>query len=181
MKRSLIYITLCLVCCCSNCINDESTRRIETKTNSTIIPTYKWDNKEFEAAIDNYCKYADSSEHRDSDYIYVEAEKRNDCTVFVILLAGGAYAFVNGTKPVIDFVKYKNYDILLVGDFPNQILNIEKNRKLNVEDIVKVRFPLEYERYVKMKLFAPPLIYDYMNMTLTFKERKLINRKIEYY
>lgn len=142
-----------------------------------------WGNKDFKTAIDNYCQYVDSVSYRNNfDYIYVESNIKNDSTEFVIYLCGGSYDFLNEKERIIDFFVYKKYDILLLGDFPNEIVKINKNVHLNIiNDIVKKRYPADYEKYLNDKRSVGPLIYDYMNMILIFKGDRLISCKREYY
>lgn len=142
-----------------------------------------WENKDFKTAIDNYCQYVDSVSYRNNfDYIFVESNIKNDSTEFVIYLCGGSYDFLNEKERIIDFFNYQKYDILLIGDFPNEIVKINKNANLNIiNDIVRKRYPVDYEKYLNDKRSVGPLIYDYMNMILLFKGDRLISCKRQYY
>jgi len=142
-----------------------------------------WNNKEFANAIDNYCQYIDSikSEHT-NEYLYVEARNCNDSIVFIIALVGGSYDFLYSQDMIVDFFTYHGFDILLLGDFPNEIVRVEKNKNLNIiDDIVKIRYPDDYNKYLKDKNSVAPLIYDYMDMTLVFRNNKLISCKRQYH
>lgn len=142
-----------------------------------------WENKDFGMAVNNYCKYLDSVGYKHNfDYIFVKATTRNDSTLFLIYLCGGSYHFLKEQEEVIDFIQYKGYDILLKGDFPNRIVNIKRNDKLDIiDDIIKERYPKDYEKYVKNNNPVAPLIYDYMDITLIFKGTKLISYKKQSY
>jgi hypothetical protein len=144
---------------------------------------YKIWNNEFKEALNNYYSYVDSVNYKQGfDYIYIEATQNRDSVLFLIYLCGGSYDFINEKDKIIDFYSYKGKDILFVGDFPNNIMNIQRNIKLNViDDIVKVRYPEDYIKYLEDEHSVGPLIYDYMDMTLTFKHNKLISCKRQYY
>jgi hypothetical protein len=143
-------------------------------------------NKEFESAINDYCRYLDTLpkyEYKDGfDYIYIEASQSEDITSFLITLWGGSYKFMNRQDKIKGFFKYKNYDILLFGDFPNEIVDIKVSINLNsINEIVQKRYPTDYNKYLKDKSTVGPLMYDYMNMTLIFKGDQLITYKREIY
>ena len=142
-----------------------------------------WKNNEFESAINQYITYLDSvNNNLDSDYIYIEANQMNDSTKFNIYLWSGAYPFLNYSDKFIDFFKYKKHNVLLIGDFPNPVLRIKKNVKINViNDIIKKRFPKDYEKYIRDNNSVGPLLYDYMDMTLIFKQDQLFSLKRQYY
>ncbi|MDP4202533.1 MAG: hypothetical protein Q8861_07540 [Bacteroidota bacterium] len=142
---------------------------------------FKVDNKTFESALNQYCCYVDSlNEYRkDFDFIEIDAKKNQNCTYFKIHLSGGGYPFIH--KSVIDFLKYKKYDVILVGDYPNEIITVHKNQKINpVVDILKERYPEDYKKYTVDKRLVPPLIYDYKILKLKFVNRKLIYSEISY-
>jgi len=138
-----------------------------------------WKNVDFDTAMEKYCKYIDSVTYKkDFDYVYVEATKRNDSTEFVIYLCGGSYDFLNEKERIVGFYVYKGFDILLLGDFPNEIVNIKKNIQLStINKIILKRYPGDYEKFLIDEHSVGPLIYDYMNMTLIFKGEKLIKFK----
>jgi hypothetical protein len=142
-----------------------------------------WKNKEFKQAIDSYCEYVDSVGFKPNfDYIYIEALKSLDSTVFFVYLVGGAYDFLVDSKKIVDFIIYNKNDIMFIGDFPNDVVEIKKNKRLNIiDDILKVRYPNDYNKYLQDKHSVGPLIYDSMNMTLVFKKNKLISCKRQYY
>jgi hypothetical protein len=136
----------------------------------------KFNNVELSKAIENYCFYLDSlKDLKASDYIYMESFDFKDSIIFKISLVGGSYYFLNEQERIIDFGFYNDYQILLLGDFPNAVVNNKKNKQFNVIDnIVKKRFNEDYIKYLNDKLSIAPLIYDYMTLTLTFKEGKLV-------
>jgi len=142
-----------------------------------------WMNKDFKTAIDNYYSYLDSIEFdQDYDFILIDAIENKDSTIFEICLYGGSYCFLSKPESIVDFLSYRKFDVLLVGDYPNEIVNIEKNRNLNtIQDIVKIRYPNDYTKYLKNKHSIGPLIYDYMDMTLVFRNNKLISCKRQYH
>lgn len=142
-----------------------------------------WSSKDFEAAIDSYCQYVDSVGFKNKfDYIHIKAEKHDSKVTFTVHLTGGAYRFLNESNEIIDFFPYKGHDILLIGDFPNEIANINKNKRIDItNDIIKRRYPEDYKRYLDNINLVGPLIYDYMTMILIFKEGKLISCKRQYY
>lgn len=145
-----------------------------------------WKNREFDSAINDYCRYLDTlpiHEYKNGfDYIYIEATQKEDITSFSITLWGGLYNFLKRQDKIKGFFKYKNYDIMLFGDFPNIIVDTKMDIDLNSWiDIVKKRYPTDYCKYLKDNSSVGPLLYDYMNMTLIFKEDKLITYKRQIY
>jgi len=141
-----------------------------------------WGNNEFEKAINAYCTYADSVRFRsDFEYICIEGSTRGDSSFFVICVDGGSHIFVTETDRIIDFFNYKNHNILLVGDFPNKIVNISKNKRLDpIEDIVKNKYPSDYQDYHDSDYHNGPLIFDFKSMYLIFKKDKLIYFKFSW-
>ena len=137
-------------------------------------------NKEFVKQIDSYLTYIDSTEiyEKDYDYIYIKSICRNDTSYFIIYISGGAYDFTNSKYDFIDFIKYKDYDILLKGDFPNRIVNVLKNenKKLSLE-IVKERYPNAYKEYLINPNRVAPLCGDPKEIELWFYKDKLIYKK----
>jgi len=147
-----------------------------------------FENKDFRDNIDFYLKYlSDKDYNKEHEYIYIRAElsktKTTTKTTFIIYLVGGIYDFFNESKKIIDFIDYKNYNMLLVGDFPNNVVNIKKNMNLNIStDILEKYFKKDYEKYKLTKREPAPEIYDYMNMTLEFNDKgHIILMKCEYY
>jgi len=141
-----------------------------------------WENNDFEKAINAYCTYADSVGYlKNFDYILIEGIKRGDSIFFKVFLWGGAYIFITEKERIIDFINYKNHDMLLLGDFPNSIVDISKNKHLNpVEDIVKNRYPSDYRNLFYYNRDIGPLIYDYKTMDLIFTKNKLIYFKFSW-
>ena len=137
----------------------------------------------FKKALDDYTKYIDSiGYNKDSEYIYIEAKRVSDSTKMLIYLDGGSYSFIAEKDYIIDLFSYGNYNVLLVGDFPNEIIKIKKNEDLNVlEDIVRKKYPTDYEKYVMDDHSVVPLIYDSMNLKLIFKNGKLCYCKKQYF
>ena len=142
-----------------------------------------WGNREFESAINQYINYLDSVEYNlDSDYICIEANQMNDSTKFNIYLWAGAYPFIRYSDTFIDFIKYKKHNLLIIGDFPNRVLRVNKNVKINIiNDIIKKKYPKDYEKYLLDNMSVSPLLYDYMDMTLIFKQDRLLSLKRQYY
>jgi len=139
------------------------------------------ENKTFESAFNQYCYYIDSlNEYRQCfDFIEIDAKKSHNYTYFKIHLSGGGYPSIH--KSIIDFLKYKKYDVILVGDYPNEIITLHKNQNLNpIIDIIKKRYPEDYKKYIIDKRLVPPLIYDYKILKLKFANHKLIHSEISY-
>jgi hypothetical protein len=145
-----------------------------------------WKNKEFESAINDYCRYLDTLPNYEIrngfDYIFIEATQNEDITSFIITLSGGSYNFLNQQDNIKGFFRYKNYDILLLGDFPNEIVDIKMNLTVNsINEIVRKRYPTDYNKYLKDQSSVGPSMYDYMNLTLIFKGDILITYKRQIY
>lgn len=140
-------------------------------------------NKTFEDELTNYCNYLDTVEYKKGfDFIYVDAHVNNDSVVFKIYLSGGSYALLEYEKSIIDFINFRGFDVLLLGDFPNKVVPIPRNQSLKVLDnIVKKRYPNEYDMIIKKNVIPAPVIYDYMSMNLVFIKGKLICSKRVYY
>lgn len=140
-------------------------------------------NRAFEGELTNYCNYLDTVEcKKDYDYILIKATSYKDSVTFEIYLNNGAYEFLEYKDSIIDFFNFKGYDVMLLGDFPNEVVSNAENQKLNVlEGIVKNRYPKEYKKYLQNKEIPAPLIYDYMSMNLVFLKGKLICSKRTYY
>jgi hypothetical protein len=146
---------------------------------SPEILKQKIGNKNFESALNEYYEYLDSITNRQGSYVIVNAEQLNGSLVISIHFGGGSYNFFH--ENVVDFLSYKNYDVLLIGDFPNKIINIIKTKKSNIENIVKKRYPDDYRNYLLDKSSVGPLMYDYMKMILVFKNNKMISCERVYY
>jgi hypothetical protein len=140
-------------------------------------------NRDFDAALSNYLSYADSVHYKNGfDYIVVDALQDKDSLKVSIYMLGGSYIFLETPNKIIDFINFKDHDILLYHDFPNDIINIKQNMKLNIiGDIVKKRYPNDYKKYSNDKNSVAPLIYDYMSMRLVFKKDKLVRCSRQYY
>ena len=107
--------------------------------------------------------------------IRIDAEEAGDSTVFSIYLDGGASPFLNETNRIRGFFRYKKYDLLLSGDYPNRIVHFERHQNLNLlENVVKVRYPDAYKKYLKDKSPVAPIMSDNMGMTLVFKKNRLV-------
>jgi hypothetical protein len=143
-------------------------------------------NKDFLVHLDEYIKYVDSSGSykNNHDYIYLEAIKSKDTTKLIITLVGGSYEFLKHPyrTNIIDFFNYRGYKILLIGDFPNDIIQNKLNENLNIDnEIVKKYYPEDYSKWQKDSLSVGPLIYDYMGIFLTYKNNNLIYYHKQYY
>ena len=141
-------------------------------------------NKDFLMQLNSYIEYIDSTkEYKDDfDFIYLRALNRDDTVNFDIYLNGGSYTFFHDKAMIKDFLKYKSYHILLIGDYPNEIVKVGLNKHLDIiKDIVQKYYPNDYLKYQKDTLSIGPLIYDYMNLSLTFKKDKLLSIRKQYY
>jgi hypothetical protein len=140
-------------------------------------------NKTFEDELTNYCNYLDTVGYKKGfDFIYVDAHVNNDSVVFKIHLSCGSYELLEYEKSIIDFISFKGFDVLILGDFPNTVVPISHNQSLKVLDnIVKKRYPNEYAMIIKKNEIPAPVIYDYMSMKLVFLKGKLICSKRVYY
>ena len=136
------------------------------------------ENKDFLKGIQEYYKYLDSLKvDKDYHYVIVDATKKHDSTELVIYYYGGSYPFFNNKGRFIDFFNYEGYDLFFLGDFPNPVLNITCKKQLNIlNDIIKKKFPNEYKYYVKGNYIAEPLICDYMELNLLFRNNKLVRK-----
>ena len=156
----------------------------EKKQEKHKLDSVIFENKDFRDNIDLYLKYlSDKNYHKEHEYIYARAETSKTKTSFLIYLSGGSYHFFNDSLKIIDYIDYKNYKILLVGDFPNNVVNIKKNLHLNIsKDILLKYFKKDYEKF-KLNGYEPaPEIYDYMSMKLEFnKKGNIILTKCQYY
>jgi hypothetical protein len=140
--------------------------------------------KDFLSHLDSYLAYVDSTKEytNDFDYIYLESLIHNDSIDFVITLYGGSYTFLKEKARIRDFISYKAYNILFIGDFPNEIVHIRQNNHLDVtEDIVKRFYSNDFIKYKNDTLSVGPLTFDYMAMYLTYRNGKLISEKRQYY
>lgn len=82
----------------------------------------------------------------------------------------------------VDFFEYKGYDILLLGDFPNDVIRISKNKKIDmIEDLVRVKYPQDYQDYLKDPHSVKPLPGEEMEMVLTFCKNRFISCKRNYF
>lgn len=143
-----------------------------------------FENKEFCNYLNSYLQYLDSinDSNKEFDYICIQSKTKKDTTFLTIHLSGGAYRFISYKSEVIDFINYKTYKVLLIGEFPNKVLEINKNNHLDItKDILLKYYRKEYEKFLESSSPIPPLIYDYMTMYLIFKNDKLLSCKREYY
>jgi len=178
MRKIISFTTLCLFLAIG--IESCSSRKPEKKEIDPEI----FENKDFRENIDLYFKYlSDKNYDKEHEYIYVRAETSKTKTSFIIYLNGGSYVFFNDSIRIIDYINYKNYNMLLVGDFPNNVVNIKKNMNLNIsKDIIQKYFKKDYEEFKLTKREPAPDMYDYMNMSLEFNEEgHIILMKCEYY
>jgi len=71
-----------------------------------------------------------------------------------------------------------NKSILLVGDYPNKVINISRNTDKNFPmDIVEERYPEEYEQFLKNPYYVAPFMEHNMELDLYFKKDKLVNKR----
>jgi hypothetical protein len=141
-------------------------------------------NREFLLHLDEYLQYVDSTKEYtdDFDYIYVEATSRFDSTFFLITLMGGSYTFIDEMNRIKNFIRYKDFNLLFVGDYPNQVIDIRPDKKIDIiNDILKKYYKEDYDKYQKDPGSIVPMIYDYMSYNLTYKQDKLISTKKQYY
>lgn len=157
-KNTCIVVALFLCFCGSSCQNEVFT------TNSQLI-----------AEFEKYTSYIDTSKlfsPDDSPYVYLYVKNRNQDTINVILsLSAGAYGIIYSSEPIVSFFDYKKHMVMLVGDYPNNLINT--NQCFN-EDIKKKvlteYFSKEYEQYLKEPFSLKPKMADPMTMSLIFKK-----------
>ncbi len=137
-------------------------------------------NPQLIAEIDKYLSFIDTSDlySPDCSYIYLRVNNRGkDDTIDVILsVSTGAYGIVNPRDTIIDFFQYRNYNVLLLGDYPNKLIAI--NRKLNKDikkEILIKYFKKEYMLYLKDPFSLKPKPADHMFMTLVFKDTVMVS------
>jgi len=146
----------------------------------SIADKFPSENKEFVNQLDSYLKYIDSNSFykKDRDYISIVSQFSNDTTFFVFYISDGAYQFIEEKNEFIDFIRYKDYDFLLLGNFPNQIVNNQRNENKNLPlEIVKERYPKEYKEYLINPKRVYPYIIDLKEIELWFYKDKLIYKK----
>jgi hypothetical protein len=143
----------------------------------------RFENKEFEHNLIEFLRYIDSSGYKqDFDYIIVECSTTKDSTQFSIYKSAGAYSMIYHLEQFVDYFNYKGHNILLLGHFPNNIVKILKNKKINVvEDIVKAKYPQDYNDYLQNPRWVKPIQSDEMEMVLTFYKDKFISCKHNYF
>jgi hypothetical protein len=178
MRKIISFTTLCLFLVIG--IQSCSAKKQEKNELDSVI----FENKDFRNNIDLYLKYlSEFYYNKEHEYIYVRAETSKTKTSFIIYLCGGSYYFFRDSSKIIDYIDYKNYNMLLVGDFPNIVVNIKKNLRLDItKGILLKYFKKDYEKFKLTKYGPAPEIYDYMNMSLEFNEKgHIILLKCEYY
>lgn len=142
-----------------------------------------FNNKEFERNLSAYLSYVDSIEYiQDRDFVIVKSTTEGDTIRFSICKSGGAYCLIHDMHQFVDYFKYKKYDMLIIGHFPNDVIQISKNNKINViENVVRVKFPNDYKDYLQNPHSVKPLPGEEMEMVLTFYKDKFISCKRNYF
>jgi hypothetical protein len=143
-------------------------------------------NNDFVIFLDEYINYVDSTQSykKNYDYIYLDATEKHDSIDLIITLIGGSYEFLKYPyrAKIIDFLNYRGYNILLSGDFPNEIIRNKINSALDInKDIVKKYYFDDFLKWQQDSLSVGPMIYDYMAIFLTYKKNKLIDYHKQYY
>ena len=139
----------------------------------------KFQNIEFNTILNSYIQYIDSIKPKHGkDFIEISARLKEDTIIFDITLSGGSYSFIKEANNIIDYFDFNGTKILLMGDFPNEIVNLKKNEHLNIlEDIVKKKYYTDYLKFKKNPHLVLPLIYDYKELIISFIKNKLIDCK----
>jgi len=142
-----------------------------------------FNNIEFERNLSAYLSYVDSIEYiQDRDFVIVNCTTEGDTIRFSIYKSGGAYSMIHHVQQFVDYFEYKKYDLLIIGNFPNDVIQISKNNKINViEDIIRVKFPQDYQTYLQNPYWVKPLPGENMEMVLTFYKDKFISCKRNYF
>jgi len=138
--------------------------------------------RQFLKEVDYYINYIDSiGDYKDNfDFIYILSKKKSDTVDFIITLCGGPYIFLHRPSSIKNFLRYKGYNIVLDGDFPNAIIKNKPQDQLDLFNIVKKVYKEDYEKFKKDSMSVVPLIYDYIGLHLTYTQDKLITKKKQY-
>lgn len=85
--------------------------------------------------------------NNNNEIILLICKKQNDSIIFNMRLNGGFNDIILWQDKFIDKINYNNYTIVLLNDFPNDIINLKKNRNIQIEDIYNEFFKKEYEQF----------------------------------
>jgi hypothetical protein len=144
-------------------------------------PCLKLDNSDFKEALNFYYIYLDSAKFdKGRDYIVIKAKTTNDSIFISMFNWAGAYVFLNNQDQIANFMRYKNHDLLFIGDFPNKIVTIDKLSKSDVIKLINSKFPNEYSKFCKDPYSIGPLIYDYKTLEIVFKGDYFVKRKYQH-
>ena len=80
------------------------------------------------------------------------------------------------------FMEYDNHNIMLVGDYPNNVINFSKNKNLDlINDVLKTKFPEDFKKYSIDPHSVQPILNDRMGMVIKFYEGRMILYKRNYF
>ena len=132
-------------------------------------------NPQLIAEFNKYLAYADTSGifTPDDSYIYFEIHNSGKDSINVFLAMGtGAYSIINPMDSIIDFFYYKKHMVMLVGDYPNKLIDIPRmlNKDIRKEVLLKY-FKDDYDLYLKDPFLLKPRLADPMEMSLVFNSQ----------
>jgi hypothetical protein len=136
----------------------------------------------FVQEIENYIGFIDTGNkfNRQKDFLYIEAANSGDTTNIVITAYSGAYILLNPPNDLINFIVYKDYNILFQGKDNNKIIVIDHNKDLKYyENIAEEIYPEEFQLFKENRLNLVPSLVHFSKMKLVFLNNKLIKKEFE--
>lgn len=134
-------------------------------------------NIEFKNELDKYLYYLDSiGYNREKEIVLLICKEKNDSLFIEIKKNCGFNDIIKWNEKFIDEIIYTGHHLVLLNDYPNEIINLKRNNKLTIETILTTFFPKEYLQFKLDSLIGPPWIYDGNITALIFKEKVLVAR-----